>query len=127
MFEREFATLEQIEAVNWAKPTIEGDTILPKEYGYTVEGITYSSSDSSYRVAVRVGRQYLGDVTEYQERINELREERQALSTQNAARQAEIDSLEQQLAEADETAIALYEQLNAPAENAVETTKEAAE
>lgn len=127
VFERDSATLEQIEAVNWAKPTIEGDTILPKEYGYTVEGISYSSSDKSYRVTVRVGRQYLGDVTEYQERITELRAEKTELAQESASRQAQITELENQLAEADEALIAMYEQQAASAEpDAEENTETAA-
>lgn len=116
VFEKESATLEQIEGINWAAPTIEGDTILPKEYGYKVEGVTYSSSDKSYRVTVRVARQFLGDVTAYQEQIDELREEKEALAGENAAKQSQIDELEEQLAEADEALIAMYEQQAAPAE-----------
>lgn len=117
VFERECASLEQIEAVNWAKPTIEGDTILPKDYGFEVERINYSSHDKSYRVTVRVARQYLGDVTEYQEKIEELREDKRQLAGQDAAQREYISSLEEQLAEADEAAISLYEQLEAKTES----------
>lgn len=125
VFERECATLEQIEAVNWAKPTIEGDTILPKDYGFEVDGITYASSDKSYRVSVRVARQYLGDVTAYQEQIAELQADKTALAQESAAKQMQITELEGQLAEADETAIALYEQLAAAAaESGGETGEE---
>lgn len=116
VFEKESATLEQIEGVNWAEPTIEGNTILPKEYGFDVEGITYSSSDRSYHVTVRVGKQYLGDVTEYQEQIAELLADKQALAEQNTAQQEQITELEEQLAEADEALIAMYEQQTASAE-----------
>ena len=128
VFERDAATLEQIEAVNWASPTITGDTILPKEYGYELTGITYSSSDHSYRVTVRVARQYLGDVTAYQEQITELQADKTALAQESASRQAQITELEGQLAEADEALIALYEQQSAPAEpDAEENTETAAE
>lgn len=123
VFERDSATLEQIEAVNWASPTITGDTILPKEYGYEVEGITYSSSDSSYQVTVRVARQYLGDVTAYQEQIADLQAENSALTQTSEDRQEQITELESQLAEADEALIAAYESQNAgtdPAETETE-------
>lgn len=125
VIEQDSATLEQIEAVNWARPSIEGDTILPKEYGYEVESITYSSTDKSYRVTVRVAKQFLGDVTAYQEQIDELREEKQALATQNTAKQSQIDELEEQLAEADEALIAMYEQQAEAAEP--DTAEEAGE
>lgn len=115
VFERECASLEQIEAVNWAKPTIEGNTILPKDYGFEVEGINYSSHDKSYRVTVRVARQYLGDVTAYQEQIDELREDKRQLTEQNAAQKEEIGLLEGQLTEADEALISMYEQQATPA------------
>lgn len=117
VFERECATLEQIEAINWEHPNLEGDCILPAGYGFEVEGVTYSSSDKSYRVTVRVARQFLGDVTGYQEQIDKLRAEKEslagensALSVKNAEKQAMINELEEQLAEADETLIAMYEQ-----------------
>lgn len=115
LFERECASLEQIEAVNWAKPAIEGDTILPKDYGFEVVGINYSSYDKSYRVTVRVARQYLGDVTAYQEQIDELREDKRQLTEQNAAQKEEIGLLEEQLTEADEALISMYEQQATPA------------
>lgn len=115
LFERECASLEQIEAVNWAKPAIEGDTILPKDYGFEVVGINYSSHDKSYRVTVRVARQYLGDVTAYQEQIDELREDKRQLTEQNAAQKEEIGLLEGQLTEADEALISMYEQQATPA------------
>lgn len=115
LFERECASLEQIEAVNWAKPAIEGDTILPKDYGFEVVGINYSSHDKSYRVTVRVARQYLGDVTAYQEQIDELREDKRQLTEQNAAQKEEIGLLEEQLTEADEALISMYEQQATPA------------
>ena len=89
VFERECATLEQIEAIHWERPAIEGETILPRDYGYEVENIAYESCTRSYKVTVRVGRQYLGDATAYQDTIAALGSE---------------------LAQADEALIALCEQ-----------------
>ena len=73
LFDRRLVTLEQIEAINWAKPELTGDyDPLPAGYGFEATGITYSSSDQTYRVQLRVLRQYLGDVTGYQAQVAEL-------------------------------------------------------
>lgn len=120
VFERECATLEQIEAINWEHPNLEGDCILPAGYGFEVEGVTYSSSDKSYRVTVRVARQFLGDVTGYQEQIEDLRSRNEqivgellTLQGQLAGARDQLAEARDQLAEADETAISLYEKLMA--------------
>lgn len=77
LFEREYATLEQIEGINWAQPTIQhiwGGTEagLPEGYGFEVVGIEYDSACRTYHVKLKTARQYLGDVTGYQAQIAEL-------------------------------------------------------
>ena len=78
VFEREFASLEQIEAVNWAKPTIEyigphaSEPGLPEGYGFVVDDIQYQSDLKTYHVVLQTASQYLGDVTGYQDQIAEL-------------------------------------------------------
>lgn len=78
VFEREFVSLEQIEAVNWAKPTIEyigphaSEPGLPEGYGFVVDDIQYQSDLKTYHVVLQTARQYLGDVTGYQDQIAEL-------------------------------------------------------
>ena len=72
VFERELATLEQVEAIHWEQPTIEGDCILPVGYGFTVSDIRYTAATRSYTVVLQVGQQYLGDVTGYQSQVAEL-------------------------------------------------------
>ena len=72
VFEREFASLEQSEALEWDPPTIEGECILPAGYGFTVKDIQYSASTRSYHVVLQVGTQYLGDVAGYQAQVTEL-------------------------------------------------------
>lgn len=78
IFEREYAFLEQIEKINWAKPTlrnISGRTNepgLPEGYGFEVVKIEYTSSGRYYTVELQTASQYLGDVTEYQDQIAEL-------------------------------------------------------
>lgn len=77
IFEREFASLEQIEGINWAHPVIEHiyphgkETGLPEGYGFDLQKIEYDSGGKSYRVILTTGKQYLGDVTGYQEQIEE--------------------------------------------------------
>ena len=108
VFERENASLEQIEAINWAKPVIEyigphgSEPGLPEGYVFDVVGITYDSGCKSYTVELKTASQYLGDVTGYQEEIA-------ALNGTVAEKNAAIADLQEQLAEADELAIALYE------------------
>lgn len=72
VFERERASLEEIEAINWAQPVIEGDTLLPAGYGFTVEDISYSSNTRSYTVSLKVAEQFLGDVAGFQAQVDEL-------------------------------------------------------
>lgn len=81
-FEREFASIEDIETINWGKPTIEhtnsrcpNEMGLPEGYGFKVVGISYSDNDKSYVVELQVASQYLGDVTPYQEQIAQLESE----------------------------------------------------
>ena len=73
VFEREFASLEDIEAIDWDKPVIEGDCLLPAGYGFTVEDISYSSATRSFTVMLKVAEQYLGDVAGFQAQAAELK------------------------------------------------------
>lgn len=99
VFEREYATLEQIEAVNWRRPKIEGDCDpLPKGYGFDLVDIQYRSSNRTYSVMLQVMEQYLGDVTGYQAQIKDL-------ADQADAARAETENVRQD-AEARETALA---------------------
>ncbi len=106
IFEREFASLEQIEAINWRRPKLSGPCELPQGYGFDVKDIEYSMGTRSYTVTLKVREQYLGDVTGYQAQID-------ALEADGAAKDTAIGALTAQLAEADETAIALFEELEA--------------
>ena len=74
VFEREFASLEQIEAIKWDPPTVEGDTILPAGYGFEVKRIEYDMGTRSYTVHLQVAEQYLGDVAGYQSQVAELQQ-----------------------------------------------------
>lgn len=74
VFEREFASLEQIEAIKWDPPTVEGETILPAGYGFEVKQIDYAMGTRSYTVHLQVAEQYLGDVAGYQSQVAELQQ-----------------------------------------------------
>ena len=108
VFEREYASLEDIEGINWAQPTIErtdfrvkNELGLPEGYGFTVEGISYDYSAKSYIVELSVASQYLGDVTQYQSQISELQAaatEKDATISQQAAGTAETAKADLQAA-----------------------------
>ena len=82
VFERESASLEEIEGIRWDRPQIQGECILPTGYGFTVRDIQYSAPARSYTVVLQVAEQYLGDVAGFQAQLGELEEtlqEKQAL------------------------------------------------
>lgn len=100
-FEREFASLEDIEGINWTKPAIEhtnpqcpDEFGLPTGYGFTVAGITYDSKTKSYTVELQVADQFLGDVTPYQEQIAQLESEAAEKDAAIAEKEAAIKALE---------------------------------
>lgn len=121
LFEREFAELPQIEAINWAKPTIEhtnprssNELGLPEGYGFEVERITYDSTARSYTVEVRVATQYLGDVTEYQDQISQLEsaaaEKDNTISAQASQLQEQQETISEQTAALQEKEATITEQ-----------------
>ena len=77
-FERSVANLEQIEKINWVQPAIErlpgyeNEPSLPEGYSFDLVNISFDYKSGLYRVEVATGKQYLGDVTEYQEQIAAL-------------------------------------------------------
>lgn len=106
VFEREFASLEDIEAIVWDKPDIQGECILPAGYGFTVADIQYSAATKSYTVELQVAQQYLGDVEGYETQVSELegtvaeqeqaiQEKEQALAVKDAAIQSQAQELEE--------------------------------
>lgn len=76
MFEREYATIEVIEAINWAEVTIEQLSEEPCPLptgGFEVVGsIIYDGEKRSYTVSVELRREYYGDVSAFAEEL-ELR------------------------------------------------------
>lgn len=117
-FERAFASLEQIEKINWAHPKVEylksgkKEAGLPEGYGFQITNITYAHNCKTYCVKVKTTQQYMGDVTQYQAKIDDL-------TAANTEQQSTIAALTEALEEADELVISLYE-AQAAAENADE-------
>ena len=129
-FEREFASLEQIEALEWDPPTIEGACILPAGYGFTVKDIQYSASTRSYHVVLQVGTQYLGDVAGYQAQVTELQgtiqeqagtiaQQEETIQTQTATIDSQAAAIEE--LEASGTAETVKADLQAAYEEGVES------
>lgn len=95
VFEREQASLEQVESIHWEKPGVEGECLLPAGYGFTVADIQYSAATRSYTVVLQVGEQYLGDVSGYQSQVAELEDtvaRQEADIQQKDARIAQLES-----------------------------------
>ena len=158
-FEREFASIEDIEGINWARPEIvalESEPCPLPQGGFDVVGIIYDYSKRAYEVTLRLKAEHYGDVSAYAAELAETKatvteqaatieemgndllaaekdakekaaeiEAKNAQISEQSAQLSEKDSriatLQQELAEADELAISLYE---AQEQAAVETEKE---
>ena len=100
VFERENASLEEIEAINWARPEVvrlranENAPALPVGYGFAVVDITYKNNSRAYEVELKVADQYLGDVTGYQSQITELQTTVTAQAATIQSQQTDIESKE---------------------------------
>jgi len=77
-FERDTASLEAIETIDWAKPIIqpehgcEGEFTLPEGYGFEVEDLQYQHTTRCFVAELKIAKQYLGDVTRYQAEVEAL-------------------------------------------------------
>ena len=109
VFEREFASLEDIEAIAWDQPEIQGECILPVGYGFTVADIQYSAATRSYTVELQVAQQYLGDVAGYQAQVDELEGQVTEKEADLQAKVQELESKEATIQSQQETIEALEE------------------
>lgn len=137
VFERENATLEQLEAVDWTRPEMEylGEytgTKLPEGYGYELKNMVYCHNDKTWRVHLKVGAQYYGDVTGYQEQVAQLEAaavEREAtIASQTAVIEAQNETITEQSAEIEAlkesgTAAELEEGLDAAYQEGVDSVE----
>ena len=110
VFEREHASLEDIEAIHWSQPEIVGECVLPAGYGFTVADITYAHSEHSYKVVLQVGEQYLGDVTGYTAQVSQLQEQLTAAQGETAAAQGQVSALETAAADREAGLLAAYQE-----------------
>ena len=162
-FEREFASIEDIEEINWAEPQIVklGAEECPLPRGsFDVVGIIYDYSKRAYEVTLRLKAEHYGDVSAYAAELAETRatvteqaatieemgndllaaerdarekaaeieaktaeiEAKDARISEQSAQLSEKDNriatLTQELAEADELALQLYEAQEAVEGNA---------
>lgn len=107
VFERENATLEQLEAVDWTRPEMEylsgySGTKLPEGYGYELVNMAYHHNDKTWRVRLAVGTQYYGDVTGYQEQVAQLEAAAAEREETIASQSAEIEAKSAEIAARDE-------------------------
>lgn len=101
-FDRKDATLDQIERIDWAHPTLVGTgDNLPGNYGYQIDDIAYLHPYRRFAVRLKVLQQYLWDVTGYQAEIQELEA---SLATAQEEKAAAQEQAQTAAAEAAETA-----------------------
>ena len=136
IFERDDAFLEQIEKINWAKPTIQrlsedaNEQGLPEGYGFKVVDIKYDNSGRYYTVELQTASQYLGDVTQYQEQIAALEsaaaEKDSTITAQASTIQSQESQIESQTATIQEQATTIQELREAGTAAELETGLDAA-
>lgn len=107
VFEREFASLEDIEAIPWKRPEIQGECVLPSGYGFEAKEITYNSALRTYTVRLEVGNQYLGDVTGYVAQVSDLEGQMAEKDATIAQQAAEIQAQQETIQNQQETIQAL--------------------
>ena len=114
LFERELASLEQIEAIHWDMPQITGDSAgLPAGCGYQVDDITYAHATCTYHVTFHVLTQYLGDVSGYQAQVAQLETDLESAHEDTAAAQQEAQQAREAAQAAQQEAQAAQEQVTA--------------
>lgn len=107
-FEREFASIEDIEKINWDAPNIQklGSEECPLPQGkFAKTNLTYNDTRKSYSQIVELRAESFGDVSAYVEKLEHASAEL-AESEQNA------QQLASDLSEADNTVATLYEVLS---------------
>ena len=123
LFERELASLEQIEAIRWDMPQITGDSAgLPEGCGYQVDDITYAHGTRTYQVSFHVLTQYLGDVSGYQAQVAQLETDLETAHEDTAAAQLEAQQAREAAQTAHQEAQAAQEQVTA-LEGSLETAQ----
>ena len=97
-FERELASLEQIEAIHWDSPQVSGDvSLLPPGRGYLLDDIAYDHATRTYHVAFHLADQHLGDVSGYQTRVAQLETDLAAAQDEASSAQAAAETAQQEI------------------------------
>ena len=104
-FERSEATLEQIEQINWSAPTLTHlsgsgqEPGLPAGYGFVLADLRYQHANRIFIAELQTAQQYLGDVTGYQDEIQQLnqtiRQQQEAAEQQSAKLTGMVTDMEQ--------------------------------
>ena len=116
-FDKADATLEQIEGIDWAHPTLVGTgDSLPSSYGYEVEDIQYRYQYGNFQVHLKVKQESLGDVTAYAAQVSQLQDQLATAQEEKAAAQAQAQTAEEEAAAAQAAATAAQEQAAETAE-----------
>ena len=125
LFERELASLEQIEAIHWDMPQITGDSsLLPEGCGYQVDNITYDHSTRTYHVSFHMDEQYLGDVSGYQERVESLEADLETAQQDKAASEQEAQQAQEAAQAAQKQVTALEGSLESAQANAAQAQEQ---
>ena len=125
LFERELASLEQIEAIHWDMPQITGDSsLLPEGCGYQVDNITYDHSTRTYHVSFHMDEQYLGDVSGYQERVESLEADLETAQQDKAAAEQEAQQAQEAAQAAQKQVTALEGSLESAQANAAQAQEQ---
>ena len=113
-FDKADATLEQIEGIDWAHPTLVGTgDSLPSSYGYEVED---RYQYGNFQVHLKVKQECLGDVTAYAAQVSQLQDQLATAQEEKAAAQAQAQTAEEEAAAAQAAATAAQEQAAETAE-----------
>lgn len=110
-FERCYSenTLESVEAIDWKNVTVEQIRTdcpacpLPEGYAFTVKAIQYDMNTQSIKVIIKADKQYWGDVTPYQARIESLTATIAEKNTQLTESEENLAAANAQLAELEAT------------------------
>ena len=125
LFERELASLEQIEAIHWDMPQIAGDSAgLPEGCGYQVDDITYSHGTRTYQVNFHVLTQYLGDVSGYQAQVAQLETDLETAHEDKAAAEQEAQQAQEAAQAAQKQVTALESSLETAQANAAQAQEQ---
>lgn len=108
IFERDEATLEQIEQIHWDAPTVKRVTEtlaepgLPEGCGFELLELRYQHTTQSFTAEVQITRTFWDDVTVYQKQLKALEETIQQQQSVIDAQNTQLQSMEADRESADQ-------------------------